>query len=438
MTMALLAAVESLFAQAVDNDAGRKAKLHYGFAETSLDTALMNNTLTLSRLEHFFDSLEQSPSASVKSVVITSFASMEGDVISNRRYVANRNATAKMLVQTYGNVPDSLITCIDGGIAWGDLRDSVANSDMQYKEEVLYILDNQPEETWRNGTLVDSRGKHLMDLHGGQPYRYMSERFFPYYRYSRIKIVYTGDLCDGASVDGGSEMLAGGDEGDSGLYLEIIKDTVACGETDVSEVEEVLHRPETDEVVVVEEETVEEQPVAVKKSGIPELAVKTNALLLLSGVANAGVEVGIGDLFSFDFPIVYSPYTIKSYYRLRLLAFQPEFRYWFKGFSDGHFLGLTGNFAWYNVALDMDNRYQDSNNRPLMGVGISYGYAWRILPSLSLEFTVGAGYANTHYDVFYNVENGICYTSGVKNYWGLTKAGINVVYVINAKERGRR
>ena len=50
---------------------------------------------------------------------------------------------------------------------------------------------------------------------------------------------------------------------------------------------------------------------------------------------------------------------------------------------------------------------------------------------------MGAGYANIHYDVFYNVENGIQYNSGVKNYWGLTKAGISVVYIININKQGR-
>ena len=163
----------------------------------------------------------------------------------------------------------------------------------------------------------------------------------------------------------------------------------------------------------------------------------SNAIFLFAGVANAGVEARIGKHFSIDFPVVYSPYTIKNNYRLRALAFQPEFRFWFKGYTEGHFLGLTGNFAWFNIALSNNNRYQDSADRPLMGAGISYGYSWKILPCLSLEFTVGAGYANIHYDVFYNVENGIQYNSGVKNYWGLTKAGISVVYIININKQGR-
>lgn len=174
-------------------------------------------------------------------------------------------------------------------------------------------------------------------------------------------------------------------------------------------------------------------------SASPFLAIKTNVLYLGAGVANLGLEAKITDNISFDLPVAYSPYTIKTDYKLRVLALQPEFRYWFKGFSDGHYVGLDGNFAWYNVALDKLNRYQDSGNRPLMGVGIRYGYSWKILPSLALEFTLGVGYANIHYDVFYNVENGIRYDSGVKNYFGITKAGISLVYVFNMKrQEGRK
>lgn len=442
VTMALFAVTAPLFSQSVGNDTD-KTKFHYGFAQSSLDTTLMNNTISVSRLKNFFDKVKSSPSVSVKSVEIISFASMEGDVISNRRYVEGRNATAKMLVQSIGNVPDSLITCINGGMAWKDLRDSVARSDMPYKEEVLYILDNQPEETWRGGTLVDSRNKHLMDLHSGQPYRYMSARFFPYFRYSKIRIIYSGDFDESVvEEDKGQSASPDGIVGENGLYLEILKDT----DTEQEDVPDTLEKEpelEAELGVTVDGASAESDIVCapaseqVIKSRFPDLGIKTNVALLVSGVSNAGVEVGISDHFSFDFPVIYSPYTIKNNYKLRLLAFQPELRYWLKGFSDGHFFGLTGNFAWFNVALDNDNRYQDTANRPLMGVGISYGYSWRILPALSLEFTVGAGYANIHYDVFYNVENGIRYTSGVKNYWGLTKAGISVVYVFNAKERGR-
>lgn len=168
----------------------------------------------------------------------------------------------------------------------------------------------------------------------------------------------------------------------------------------------------------------------------PFLSVKTNGLLLLAGVTNIGVEAGIGRQFSLDLPLVFSPYTIKNNYRVRVLALQPELRFWLDKFAEGQFVGLTGNVAWFNVSLDKDNRYQNCDGHPLLGIGVSYGYAWKIRPNFSLEFTFGAGYANIHYDVYYNVKNGIKYDSATKNYWGITKAGISLVYIFN-KKRGR-
>lgn len=448
--IALLAAL-SVQAQDVQHEDSDKARLNYGFSKTDLDTAFMRNSASMRRLEGFFNSVRVNPDVSVKNVVITSFASMEGDVISNRRFITERNATARDLVKKLSGLPDSLIICVDGGIAWNHLRDSVDKSNMLYREEVLYIIDNQPEETWKDGTLVDSRRKHLMDLHGGEPYRYMRARFFPYYRYSRIRITYTGTLDEQtrSEIETKPVIADSTDNYGEGIYIEIARDTVQelqdTVKPDTTASAVVLPPADTLAVLdtVTTPDTAASTPVqttaqtAKTEEKLPILGIKTNALVLFAGVANAGVEARIGEHFSFDFPVVYSPYTLKNNYRLRALAFQPEFRFWFKGYTEGHFLGLTGNFAWFNIALSNNNRYQDSADRPLMGAGISYGYSWKILPCLSLEFTVGAGYANIHYDVFYNVENGIQYNSGVKNYWGLTKAGISVVYLININKQGR-
>ena len=445
--MALLAFAKPVQAQDVHERSDR-TRLSYGFRETGLDTAIMRNSYSIRKLQSFFDGVRQTPDVSVKKVVITSFASMEGDVISNKRFVSERNTTARDLVKNLSGLPDSLIICTEGGVAWEQLRDSVDRSDMQYREEILYIIDNYPEETWQDGTLVDSRRKRLMDFQGGDPYRYLRARFFPHFRYSRIRIIYTGNL-DEKTLSGIEENTVmtdrAGDYGD-GLYVEIEQDTVSVQEPQDSTIKKdtAAALQPADTIALQDTIALPDTAKAVKTAGtdrpmekLPILGVKTNAIFLFAGVANAGVEARIGKHFSIDFPVVYSPYTIKNNYRLRALAFQPEFRFWFKGYTEGHFLGLTGNFAWFNIALSNNNRYQDSADRPLMGAGISYGYSWKILPSLSLEFTIGAGYANIHYDVFYNVENGIQYNSGVKNYWGLTKAGISVVYIININKQGR-
>ena len=167
-------------------------------------------------------------------------------------------------------------------------------------------------------------------------------------------------------------------------------------------------------------------------------AVKTNLLLLgIDAMANAGGELFLppvrGHYFSIDLSLIYSPYTVARNWKFRILAFQPEFRWWIqqKFPSSGHFVGLHAHVAWYNVAANSLNYYQDRDGRtPLWGAGISYGYA-AALPwwdCCSMEFTLGAGYARLDYDVFYNVPNGAKHASETKNYWGLTRGGISFIY----------
>ncbi len=160
----------------------------------------------------------------------------------------------------------------------------------------------------------------------------------------------------------------------------------------------------------------------------PALAVKTNVLYLAGTVANLGAEYSFAHSFSVDVPVAFSPYTVARDYKLRFLALQPEFRYWFYDTSLGHFIGIHANVGWFNVAVDDHTRYQHTGDRPALGFGISYGYRLRFNKHWGLEFTVGAGYANIHYDRFYNLHNGAKYSEGVRNYWGLTKLGVTLVY----------
>lgn len=405
---------------------------HYEMGKSSIDTSLLNNLISKQNLKSFFDELKNSTEISIKKVEITSSASMEGDVISNKRLNQKRNETVKTALMQMSGIPDSLIVCVDKGVAWDELRAVVDTSHMPYKEEVLNIIDNQPEETWKNGTLVDSRNSRLMMLRSGNPYRYMSKAYFPLFRYTKIKIVYTGEL----NYAEEQEMPKAKDN--SSLVIEIERDSTDLAQSRITPDSSASDKPQEDletiKPVEPEEAVVEQPSTGTEKTlekSVPFLAFKTNALLLGAGIANLGAEVRLADRFSLDFPVIYSPYTIKNDYRLRVLGLQPEFRFWLKNFTQGHFFGLTGNFAWFNVSMSNDNRYQDTDNRPLMGFGVSYGYSWRVHPSLAIEFTAGAGYANIHYDVFYNVHNGIQYNSGVKNYWGLTKAGISIVYILN-------
>ena len=159
---------------------------------------------------------------------------------------------------------------------------------------------------------------------------------------------------------------------------------------------------------------------------------KINAVPLAGLVANAGVEFKISPRFSIDIPFLYSPYNISSTKKIRVLALQPELRYWVNKRFNGHFFGLHTHVMWFNTAgiiKNKDLRYQDSGDKPLLGAGISYGYALPISEKFDIEFTLGVGYAKYSYDSFYNVPNGQKLGHNIsKDYWGITRLGVTFSY----------
>ena len=155
--------------------------------------------------------------------------------------------------------------------------------------------------------------------------------------------------------------------------------------------------------------------------------IKTNVAYLAATVANLGVEFAFGKHYSVDLPMIYSPYTVSRTFRLRFLAVQPEFRYWFGTPMKGHFFGAHLNIGAFNISVDKHTRYQSPDG--FYGAGVSYGYVLPFARHWGAEFTVGAGYIHTKYDAYYNISNGARYEKGIPyNYWGLTKVGINLVY----------
>ena len=103
-------------------------------------------------------------------------------------------------------------------------------------------------------------------------------------------------------------------------------------------------------------------------------------------------------------------------------------RYWLKPEWKGHFFGVHLTAGQFNISVDKNTRYQDVNG--MYGVGIDYGYALKFTEHWGMEFNIGAGYIYTKYNSYYNIKNGACFDTSVKNYWGVTRCGISLIYRI--------
>ena len=162
------------------------------------------------------------------------------------------------------------------------------------------------------------------------------------------------------------------------------------------------------------------------------LAVKTNLAAWAGTIMNLAADVQVSEHFSVELPVLWCPWYVSSEHAIKTFTIQPEARYWLSKPGKGHFFGVHAHVGWFNVKWNRD-RYQDTA-RPLLGAGISYGYLLPFNEHWAGEFTLGAGYANMRYDTYYNIDNGARIDTRTKNYWGITRVGLSVVYRFNLKK----
>lgn len=183
-------------------------------------------------------------------------------------------------------------------------------------------------------------------------------------------------------------------------------------------------RPQTEQATV-------ETETAPSSSG-RYIAVKTNLAAWAGTIMNLAADVQVSEHFSVELPVLWCPWYVSDKRAVKTFTIQPEGRYWLARPGKGHFFGVHAHIGWFNVKWNRD-RYQDTS-RPLLGAGISYGYLLPFNEHWAGEFTLGAGYANTKYDTYYNIDNGARIDTRTKNYWGITRVGISVVYRFNLKK----
>ncbi|MFA6702641.1 MAG: DUF3575 domain-containing protein [Dysgonamonadaceae bacterium] len=167
-----------------------------------------------------------------------------------------------------------------------------------------------------------------------------------------------------------------------------------------------------------------------------KIAVKNNLFYDATATPNLALEIALGKKTTLEMGAGYNPFTFSDNKKVKHWLVQPELRLWTCEVFNGHFIGIHGHAAQYNVGgLDLpvgrleaikDNRYQGY----LYGGGISYGYQWLLSPRWNFEFNLGGGYARIHYEKFPCTTCGTILDEGDYDYWGVTKAAISLIYII--------
>ncbi len=401
-----------------------QVNIYFDIDSDVIDIELAENRRSVDTVVEILESVERDSLLSLTSINVSSYASPEGGRTYNSRLSERRSASIKSLLDSYISsegraIDDDLIKSQSFGIDWSQLRELVAQSSMQYRDEVIYIIDNTPEEVWgkakaddRWESLLDSRIKHLMDLRGGRPYRYLAKEIFPKMRYSCIVTL---------SYHKHEPMVAEGDpfefKAPERLELPIVADPCVWERRDI-------------------------------------LAIKSNLLFDAATLLNIELELPIGDRFSVAGEWVFPWWTWDNgeadskRNRIQLLNGNVEAKYWLtnpyrRDVMCGWFASLYAGGGLY----DLEHNAKGYQGEFFIAAGVGGGYAHTINQSgsLRMEYSVGLGYLKTNYRYYeaqYRSSDESWHPykslSGEYTFIGATKLKVSMVWLLRSglKRRG--
>lgn len=391
------------------------ARIYYRLGYRYVDTSLRNNGAVLRNLCAKIEKRLQEET--LEKVVIYSYTSPDGSNKANTALAARRADSLESWILRNTPLPAPMLEKNSGGIAWDLLRDAVSKSEMQYKAEVLRILDNTPVWVFDgNNRVVSSRKKELMDLKGGIPYRYMYEHLFPDLRSSVSVLLYISVPEPQAEE---TEPAAAEESGPAAPEEDI---TPVAPEESIKpaapeeDVEPAV--PDGDMAVVStqeEAEAEEESAAAEAYEPLHRLALKTNIIYDLALMPSLEAEYMINDRWSVNAEGEVAWWRKKSkhkYYQIATLS--PEVRYWFKTKKrwHGHYVGLFGGGSWY----DLENGKRGYKGE-FWKAGLSYGYMFPIGRSLSFEAGIGLGFLRTWYEEYLPIDGHYVYQQSSRTNW---------------------
>ena len=175
-------------------------------------------------------------------------------------------------------------------------------------------------------------------------------------------------------------------------------------------------------------------------TGIPlsaqDVSIKTNLLYDASTTINLGTEISLVPKWTLDLSANYNAWTFSNNKKWKHWLAQPEARYWLCEKFNGHVFGahlLGGQYNWGGIKLPL-GLWSDLKNYRYegwyAGAGVSYGYQWLLSNRWSIETSIGLGYIHAYYDKYECVTCGEWLGNGKKDYLGVTKAAVSLIYII--------
>lgn len=165
-----------------NRDIENECFLDFAVNKTDIRQDYGNNPTELAKIRRMIDEIKNDANLKVTRLTIVGYASPEGTLAANQRLSEGRAKALVTYLSSRYDFPKSIYHVEFGGENWEGLVKLVKESDMDYKDEVLDIIQNVD--------VMDGRETQLVRLKGGGPYRYMLKEMFPSLRKANCKVDY--------------------------------------------------------------------------------------------------------------------------------------------------------------------------------------------------------------------------------------------------------
>lgn len=406
-------------------------RIYYRSGYRILDTMYRDNYVVLQRFVRLIENARRANE--IDSVEVRSYASPDGSTVMNRRLAQLRADSLVAYLLRHTKLPEEMFKVHADGVGWGLLREMVAQSDMQHREEVLGILDNTPEWVYdEEGHIVDGVKKQLMDLQGGKPYFYMREHFFPDLRSCSAVSLYVKEGAQTLQDELAKELDVKESRRKAREAAETERQATEekAAAAQAAEAKREAERRTAEEAAKKAAETTPASAAEEEKKPTPwqRLAVKTNLLYDAALMPSLEVEYRINERWSVNLEGEIAWWKNNSkhkYYQLAMIS--PEGRYWFKTKSlwHGHYVGAFVGGGWY----DLENGKRGYQGEGVMA-GATYGYMFPVTRTLSFEAGVGVGYLRAKYEEYLPEAGGhyLYQQTSKTNYFGPLKLKFALVW----------
>ena len=174
---------------------------------------------------------------------------------------------------------------------------------------------------------------------------------------------------------------------------------------------------------------------AAQSSGrFPPISVYSNLAYDAALIPNAGVQVGFSDVWSVSLAWNGSWWSGEG---RSWKVYGPELtarRYFAPGFV-GHHAGVYTQLITYDIQRRDGTGYLGGEpggnlfDGANWGIGLEYGYTFRLTDQLDLDLSIGLGYfGGKYYTYEYMGGRYMWQTTAHRNYWGPTRLGISLYW----------